>query len=106
MFLEKRLKPKESWVFIKTQFSSPDVHIRVIGLLKYLKKKYISNLEVRDEGEYWEKADFKILKEKMDFINSKINYLSSELSSDRLGDIKGLSAEEIAARIERLLKKQ
>ena len=44
----------EAWVSVKTQFDSPDTHIWIIGLLKYLKKRYIANLEVRDEGEYWE----------------------------------------------------
>ena len=36
----------------------------------------------------------------MDLIDRKIGELSRELSSCRLGDVSGLSAEEIASKIE------
>jgi len=48
--------------------------IWIVGLLKYLKKRYLSNLQV-----------------------------SAKLSSAHLGDVSGLSADEIASRIEQLL---
>jgi len=41
LLLDGTLQPEESWVSMKTQFSNPDTHVWVIGLLKYLKKKYI-----------------------------------------------------------------
>ncbi len=103
LILKGTLKPEDAWVSIKTQFASPEMHIWITGLLKYLKKHYISDLEVSDEGEYWETGDIRILKEKMDFINETIEHISGELSSSCFGDVSGLSAEEIAARIEQLL---
>lgn len=103
LVLEGTLKPEDAWVSVKTQFASPEIHVWIIGLLKYLKKRYISNLEVSDEGEYWETGDIRTLKKKMDFLNEKIEHLSRELSSSRFGNVSGLSAEEIAARIEQLL---
>jgi len=91
------------WVSVKTQFASPDLHVWIIGLLKYLQKHYISDLEVSDEGEYWETGDRDALVAKMQFINEKINWVSNALTSSEFGDMKGLSAEEVAARIARHL---
>ncbi len=42
---------------IKTQFAPIGIHIAVIKLLKYLQQKYISNLDVYDEGDYWQTED-------------------------------------------------
>jgi len=97
------LKPEEAWVSVKTQFASPEIHVWIVGLLKYLKKRYISDLQVSDEGEYWETGDIRILKEKMDLIGAKLDHISCELSSARLSDVSGLSAEQIASKIEQLL---
>lgn len=100
MIVDGTLKPQDAWVSVKTQFASPEVHAWIIGLLKYVKKRYVSDLQVSDEGEYWEIGDIRILREKMEFIGKKIEQLSAKLSSTRLGDLSGLSAEEIALRIE------
>jgi hypothetical protein len=90
---------EQPWVSVKTQFASPDLHVWIIGLLKYLQRRYISDLEVSDEGGYWETGDRKALEAKMQFLSEKINWVSNELTSTEFGDMKGLAAEEIAARI-------
>jgi hypothetical protein len=94
--------PENKWISMKTQFSSSDTHVRVIALLRYLKAKYIHNLEVSDEGGYWDTEDRKALERNMSFINSKIKQFSSALSSLPVGNLKDLSADEIATRIEQL----
>jgi hypothetical protein len=98
--LDGTLDPKDAWVSVKTQFASPELHVWVVALLKYLKKRYIADLEVSDEGQDWETGDIRILGEKMDLIARKIEQLSTELSSPRFGSVSGLSADEIAMRIE------
>jgi hypothetical protein len=103
LILDGTLGPEQAWVSVKTQFASPEIHVWITGLLKYLKKRYISDLQVSDEGQYWETGDMRILKEKMDLINEKIEHISNELSSGGFGDVSGLSPEQIAARIEQLL---
>ena len=103
MILDGTLKPEQAWISVKTQFAPPEIHVWIIGLLKYLKKRYISDLQVSDEGEYWETGNIEILKGKMALINEKLTYISAELSSSRFGDVSGLSAEQIAARIEQFL---
>ena len=100
MIVDGTLKPQDAWVSVKTQFASPEVHAWIIGLLKYVKKRYISDLQVSDEGQYWETGDIRILRERMEFLGEKIEQLASHLSRGRLGDTSGLSAEEIALRIE------
>ena len=106
MILDGTLKPETAWVTMKTQFSGPDTHVWVIGLLKYLKKRYISNLEVSDESDYWESGDRRKLEEDMTLLNGKLQHLSATISSGRMGDLTGLSADEIAERIEGLLMNQ
>ena len=96
------LKPEDAWISVKTQFLSADTHVWIIGLLKYVKSRYLSNLKVSDEAEYWETGNRQILEEKMRLINEKLDYISCELSSEHFGDTTGLSADEIASRIERL----
>ena len=38
--------------FVKTQFSGPHVHMKVISLLRGL-QVFFEDLKVEDEGEYW-----------------------------------------------------
>ena len=99
---ERILALDDAWITVKTQFLSAEMHVIIIGLLKYIKERHLPKLEVMDEGEYWETGDYRILEDKMRVIQGKINYLSRELSSEYLGDMAGLSADEIATRIERL----
>jgi hypothetical protein len=103
---EGRFAPDEGWVFVKTQFLSPDDHVWIIGLLKYLKKRYLSNLEVSDEGGYWETGDRAALEANMRLINDKMAWLTRELASERFAGLAGLSADEIASRIEEFVRKK
>lgn len=102
--LDGSLNPDQAWISVKTQFTSPECHIWIVGLLKYLKKHYLSDLEVSDEGDYWETGDATALKEKMDFIKHKMDWLSGELTSERFSHLSGQSAEQIVSEIEDLLR--
>ena len=101
---EGTLKPEDVWISVKTQYAGPETHIWVIGLLKYFQKLHLPDLEVQDEGEYWETGNFKILKEKMDFVGEKIAAVSAELSRVSKGHIESFSADELASMIEALLR--
>ena len=61
-------------------------------------------MEVRDEGEYWETGDFELLKEKMDFLNEKMDAVAGELSRVTGSHLERLSPEELASMIEALLQ--
>ena len=48
----------------KTQFAGPDIHKFIIEFFRYLHKKgYFENLEITDDGKYWETSDEKQLDE-------------------------------------------
>jgi len=92
-----------SFLFVKTQFAPPDVHITIIKLLKYLSKKYFTGFEVYDEGGYWETEDENILREKLNFLSKKMNQVVQILNNtgNELADAD--SPESLADKIEKLL---
>jgi len=101
----EHFEPQDETTFInhtKTQYSPNEIHIAIIKLLKYLKKKYISNLEVMDEGDYWNTGDAKILQEKFDFLNKKMYEFGKMLNSIEFD--KNDTSSSVADKIETLLK--
>lgn len=89
----------------KTQFTSIETHVWIIGLLRYLKKHYLSNLEVNDEGDYWESESLDTLKEKKDFLQNTINQIAGALkAAEPLPE--NISIDELIAKIELIVKKQ
>jgi len=66
--------------FVKTQFAEIETHLWIVGLFRYLKKNYLSNLKVTDEGEVWETGNVETLRNKREFLNGKIKQLGDALS--------------------------
>ena len=101
-----QIEPTEYSYFnsTKTQFVAIETHVWIIGLLRYLKKHYFSDLSVRDEGDYWETEGLETLKKKKNFLQSKINQLGEDLkTAESLPE--GFSVDELIARIEAIAKK-
>ena len=88
----------------KTQFADIETHVWIIGLLRYLKKRYLSNLEVKDEGEYWDTEDLEKLREKKQFLQGMIDAIAGGLSEDEPLP-EDASVDDIIARIEAIVKK-
>lgn len=65
---------------------------------------YIRDLEVSDEGEYWETGNFETLKEKMNYLNDKMDAVCGELSRVTGDRLERLSPNELASMIEALLQ--
>ena len=87
----------------KTQFASVETHIWIVGLLRYLKKHYLSDLIVNDEGEFWETESRETLIEKKNFLQKMINQLADSLESTEFdGDTQ--SIEDIVAHIEKIAR--
>lgn len=91
-------------IFVKTQFAPIEIHITIIKLLEYIKKKYISNLKVIDEGSYWETRDKNILEEKLSFLYKKIDQIGNQISEIKVDSTD--SPETILGKIETVLKKK
>ena len=106
MILHGDISPEDACVSVKTQFSSPAVHVTLIKLLRYLKKRYISDLELLDEGDYWQTGDERALTEKMSFLSEKIDCVADVLSTSDIGDTADLSPTQLADVIEDILAKR
>ncbi|MDM8523818.1 hypothetical protein QUF80_10660 [Desulfococcaceae bacterium HSG8] len=106
MITEGHMEPENAWVSVKTQPSSPETHIRIVALLKYLKKYYIPDLQVFDEGEYWETGDIEILREKMDFTDDKTESVSGAFLYISREHVSKYSDEELILMIEGLLREK
>lgn len=85
------------FVSVKTQFGKIETHLWIIGLLRYLKSKYLPDLAVSDEGEYWETGDLAVLKERRNFLAEKIVELADGLSDM---ESQAETAEDLAREIE------
>ena len=94
---------EDEWISVKTQYAGAETHIWIIGILKYLKKRYLPDLAVEDEGGYWETGNVEALKEKLNFIDEKIASIKAELSRVIKGHILSYSIDELASMIEALL---
>ncbi len=90
-------------IAVKTQFAPPEAHIQIIELLRELKQRFIADLEVMDEGEYWETEDRDLLERKMAGLQGHIDFLSDALRSEHCKGLRGLPPEELAREIERML---
>jgi hypothetical protein len=66
----------------KTQRGGSDTHIALINLFKYLEKKYFVEMNVSDEGGYWETMDATILQERFDEYTDLINSFKGALEKD------------------------
>ena len=81
MAILSEVEINESTDYIKTQYAPIQIHITIIKLLKYIKSKYINNLQVIDEGEYWVSENEELLKKKFDFLNENINEVGNLLNN-------------------------
>ena len=68
-------------VAVKTQFAGEADHIWLIGLLRYIQRKYIPTLEVMDEGGYWESNDASELKHRIEKLGAIIKGFGSALEN-------------------------
>ena len=102
---EGQLKPEESFSSTKTQYAPPDAHISIIKLLRFLKSRYIPDLKVFDEGEYWDTGDKEKLIERMNFLRDKINMVADALMEVDVEFIEKCSTEQLAKIIEKKFKK-
>jgi hypothetical protein len=87
----------------KTQFTSVENHIWIIGLLRYLKKHYMIDLKVTDEGEFWETENRASLVAKKQFLQTLIEQIAEDLQS---ADFQGnpQSLDDIVAHIEEIVR--
>jgi hypothetical protein len=101
---EKGCLGEPPWCFIKTQFGAVDGHIALVELLTALKREFFPDLEVSDEGGYWERRDVDELRQKMAFVGRAINTLADAFAADGLTREAAEDPLILATRIERLAR--
>lgn len=68
-------------VSVKTQFAGVQTHLFIIGLLKYLSKKYFAAFNVHDEGHYWQTNDQELLQQNFSRYNKLLDTASTAFES-------------------------
>lgn len=90
-------------IAVKTQFASAEAHIQLVELLKELKQRFIADLKVMDEGEYWQTKDRALLEKNMAKLKGRIDFLSEALQSEHCKGLRDLPPEKLAREMERIL---
>lgn len=101
---EKGLLDEPPWCFVKTQFGSIEGHVALVELLTALKAEFFADLEVSDEGGYWERRDLNELQQKMAFVQHAIDALADALDADGLSHEAAEDPQILTTRIERLAR--
>ncbi len=90
------------WCFVKTQFGPIEGHVALIELLTVLKREFFPNLEVRDEGRYWETRNLPGLARKIKHVQAAIDGLAEGLDRFGLSREAAEDSEILLRRIERI----
>ncbi len=101
-FGKKGSKPEEKYLYMlstKTQFAGIEVHKLIIHLFKYLSKKYLTEFNVTDDGQYWETGDEKVLQENFSRYNDLLDSFSNALENYPIEE-----NESIESYFERLMR--
>ncbi|MEP6949089.1 MAG: hypothetical protein ABI863_07450 [Ginsengibacter sp.] len=84
---------------VKTQYAGIEIHKLLIRLLRYISSKYLQDFILRDEGEYWETGNEKLLQDAFKRYTVLIEIFASSLEN-----YPKKSGENFEAYFERLVK--
>jgi hypothetical protein len=100
------------WCFVKTQFGPVDGHVALVEMFRALKREFLPDLEVSDEGGYWETRDLAELTRRHSFLRAAIDGLAEGLKRYGLSheaaedpDILLRHVERVAAQVHRTLRR-
>ena len=94
--------PEPPWVSTKTQFGTVEGHVALVEMFAALKREFLPDLEVSDEGGYWETRDLAELIRKRTFIDRAIDALAEGLKQFGLSAEAAEDPEILARHIERV----
>jgi len=86
----------------KTQYAGPEVHMAMIKMLRYMSDKYYSEIEVYDEGEYWETGDEENLRKIFGRYSMIIDLFAQKL--EQMERVPGETTDQLVDRIQEMAK--
>ncbi len=92
------------WCFVKTQFGPIEGHVALVELFTVLKREFFADLEVQDEGGYWETRDLAGLTAKIKHVQAAMDGLAEGLRRYGLSPEAAEDQEILLARIERIAR--
>jgi hypothetical protein len=88
--------------FVKTQFGTVEGHVALVEMLTLLKREFLPDLEVTDEGEYWETRNLETLVAKFKQLEAALNGIAEGLEKFGLSEEAAEDREILVRRIERI----
>jgi len=86
----------------KTQYAGAEVHMAMIKMLRYMSDKYYSEIEVYDEGEYWETGDEENLRKIFGRYSMIIDLFAQKL--EQMERVPGETTDQLVDRIQEMAK--
>ncbi|MHC4601563.1 MAG: hypothetical protein ACYS47_21420 [Planctomycetota bacterium] len=90
------------WVSVKTQFAKPEAHVAVVETLAAIHERYVLDLEVEDEGGYWESRDLREFLRRRGIVEEAIERMVEALEKGTLHPHAKDDAGILAATIEQI----
>jgi hypothetical protein len=72
---------EQPWVSVKTQFAKPEAHIAIVETLRAIRDRYLPDLEVEDEGGYWETRDLAELLRRRRLLDAALDKVTEALEN-------------------------
>jgi hypothetical protein len=109
---ERGLLTGPPWCSVKTQFGPLEGHVALVEMLAVLRDEFLAELEVSDEGGYWETRDLAELARRKNLVQQGIEGLAEGLRRHGLSaeaaedpEIVLRHIERIAAQVHRVLQR-
>jgi hypothetical protein len=102
---ERGVHKEPPWCFIKTQFGPVESHVALIEMLAALKQEFFPDLEVLDEGGYWETRDLAELTRRHSFLKAAIEGMAEGLQQHGLTAEAAEDPEILMERVKRIAAK-
>jgi hypothetical protein len=99
---EKGTLAEPPWCCVKTQFGPIEGHVALIEMLAALKREFLPDLEVSDEGDYWATRDLAGLTTKFGHVQAAIQAMSDGLRNHGLSREAAEDPSILMSRIERI----
>ena len=72
------------WIFVKTQFGSIETHVTLVEVLDALRETYFPDLDVYDDGAYWESRSLETLRQRREIIERGLDLLQNGVAESVL----------------------